>query len=372
MACGAGLVAPATASAGSGAGGAFSSAPAKIKSVSCVARCATADAAKPGSLVRVRGTGMQDVAKVVFLAGGGHKDNTTARVRKARRNSVDVTVPQKASSGRLRAVNADGARSKASRALISVRRGTSKRTLDVRVVGERVYFGAARRARVDLLARRAMTVTVALVRVLDGAIVMAWPLALAAETPSSLTWDGRVGGAAQPAGRYEFRVFESAAGPGFVAASAPAVLATGGFDLVDHVFPVRGRHSLGSGQAAFGAQRDGHAHQGHDVFARCGTRIAAARGGVVKVNRSERSAGNYVVIDGDDTDVDYVYMHLRKRSPAKRGARVRAGQTIGHVGETGVANGCHLHFELWSAPGWHSGGEPLDPEPLLKAWDAYS
>lgn len=371
MASGAALVAPANASAGSG--GAYPSAPAKIRSVACVARCATADAAKAGSLVRVRGTGMSDVAKIVFLAGGGHRDNATARVSRARRDSVDVTVPRQASSGRLRAVNADGARSAASRAVISVRRGApSKTALDVRVVGRRVFYGAARPARVDLLARRPMSVTVALVRVLDGANVMTWPLTLAPEALGSVTWDGRIGDTAQPAGRYEFRVFEAMAGRGAVAATAPAALAVEGFDLVDHVFPVRGRHSFGAGAAAFGADRDGRSHQGQDVFARCGTRVAAARGGVVKVSGFERRAGHYVVIDGADTAVDYVYMHLRKRSPVSEGADVRTGQTIGHVGETGVARGCHLHFELWSGPGWYTGGEPLDPQPFLTAWDAYS
>ena len=371
LACGAGLAVPASASAGSG--GAFSSAPATIKSISCVARCATADAAKPGSLLRVRGNGMREVAKIVFLGGGGHADNATVRVSKARRNSVDVKVPEKASSGRLRAVNDDGARSAASRAVVSIQRGAgSAAALDARVIGRRVYYDAARQARIDLLARRAMLVTVALVRVIDGAVVTTWPLSLEPEAVSSITWDGRIEGAAQPAGRYEFRVFENVAGPGAVAASAPAALATGGFDLVDHIFPVRGRHSYGSGQAAFGAVRSGHTHQGHDVFARCGTRMVAARGGVVKLSRFERSAGNYVVVDGEGTDVDYIYMHLQEPSPLATGDRVLTGQRIGSVGDTGDADGCHLHFELWSGPGWYTGGAPIDPLPFLKLWDSYS
>ena len=362
---------PASASAGSG--GAFSSAPAAIESVSCVARCATADAAKPGSLLRVRGRGMREVAKVVFLGGGGHADNATARVSKARRDSVDVTVPDKATSGRLRAVNDDGARSAASRAVVSIQRGTgSAGGLDARVVGRRVYYDAARRARIDVLARRAMLVTVALVRVIDGAVVTTWPLALEPEAVGSITWDGRIDGAPQPAGRYEFRVFENAAGSGAVAASAPAALASGGFDLVDHIFPVRGRHSYGSGRAAFGAERNGHTHQGHDVFARCGTPMVAARGGVVKLNKFERSAGHYVVVDGEGTDVDYVYMHLQEPSPLEKGARVLTGQQIGSVGDTGDAHGCHLHFELWGGPGWYTGGAPIDPLPFLKLWDTYS
>ena len=39
----------------------------------------------------------------------------------------------------------------------------------------------------------------------------------------------------------------------------------------------------------------------------------------MKLNRFERSAGNYVVIDGEGTDVDYVYMHLQAPSPVRRG-----------------------------------------------------
>jgi hypothetical protein len=373
VACGAGLLAGAPASASASAGGAFASAPATIKSVSCVAGCASADAAKPGSLLRVRGTAMRDVAKIVFLGGGGHADNATVEVSKARRESVDVTVPDKASSGRLRAVNADGARSEASRATVLVQRGAvSSAELDIHVIGRRVFYDAARPARIDLLARRAMSVTVALVRVIDGTTVMAWPVALAPEALSSVTWDGRVAGVAQPAGRYEFRVFEGVTEPGAVAAQAPEALASGGFDLVDHIFPVRGRHTFGTGEAAFGAQRDGHTHQGQDVFAHCGTPLVAARGGVVKLNKFEASAGNYIVVDGDGTDVDYVYMHLRDPSPLAKDARVLTGQAIGNVGDTGDANGCHLHFELWTGPGWYTGGAPIDPLPSLKAWDAYS
>jgi murein DD-endopeptidase MepM/ murein hydrolase activator NlpD len=42
---------------------------------------------------------------------------------------------------------------------------------------------------------------------------------------------------------------------------------------------------------------------------------------------------------------------------------------IGYVGDTGDASECHLHFELWDAPGWYEGGRPVDPLALLKRWD---
>ncbi|HWI07974.1 MAG TPA: M23 family metallopeptidase [Solirubrobacteraceae bacterium] len=362
---------PASASAAP-TGGAHASDPAAIRTVSCVAACAAIDAAKAGSTLRVRGRTMSSVAKIAFLGGRGNGDDVVARVTKARSTSVDVVVPQRASSGRLRAINGDGARSPASRAVVSVVRGDGGGPLDVRVIGRRVFYDAARQARVDLLAREPMAVTVTVVRVIDGAAVSAWPLTLAPGTVSSVRWDGRVAGAPQPPGRYEFRVAPGMPTAGAVAASAAGGPAAGAFDLVDHIFPVRGRHSYGAGQAMFGAARNGRAHEGQDVFARCGTRLVAARGGVVKLNQTHDAGGNYVVIDGEGTDVDYAYMHLRDRSPLQTGARVRTGQLVGHVGDTGEANGCHLHFEMWSGPGWNTGGAAFDPLPFLKAWDAYS
>ena len=223
-----------------------------------------------------------------------------------------------------------------------------------------------------MLARKPLDVVVVLARVMDGAIVQTWPVGqLAPGVVRSVTWDGKLAGAAQPNGRYEFRVLPGA-GARIQAAANPGPQATGFFDLVDHMFPIRGRHDFGGRAAGFGTGRSGHTHQGHDVFAKCGTRLVAARGGVVKLNKYQGNAGNYIVVDGDGTDVDYVYMHMQSRSPLKKGARVLTGQQIGRVGDTGVAQGCHLHFELWGAPGWYTGGKPLNPLPFLQAWDQFS
>jgi len=41
-------------------------------------------------------------------------------------------------------------------------------------------------------------------------------------------------------------------------------------------------------------------------------------------------------------------------------------------GETGDASACHLHFEMWAAPGWYEGGSPIDPLSYLEKWDRYS
>lgn len=372
MLCGVGFLLGASAPATAGTGGAGASDPAVISTLSCMARCASIDGVQPGSLLRVRGTTMRDVRKLVFLGVRGPADDVVVAVVRARVKSVDVLVPAKAVSGPLLAINRDGTESLASRTAVSIQAAATRGgPLDVRVVGRRVYLAAARQARVDLLAREPIAVTVALVRLEDGAVVTSWPLGVL--TPGvvrSVTWDGTIGGVAQPIGRYEFRVFGQTGGA--QAAQAGAPVAIGAFDLVDHKFPVRGKHSYGTGVAAFGAARGGHSHQGHDVFAECGTPLVAARGGVVKLNQHHSRAGYYVVIDGTGTDVDYAYMHLRVRSLLKKGAVVMTGQLIGEVGDTGAAHGCHLHFEMWGAPGWFTGGSPIDPLPSLKAWDAYS
>jgi murein DD-endopeptidase MepM/ murein hydrolase activator NlpD len=132
-------------------------------------------------------------------------------------------------------------------------------------------------------------------------------------------------------------------------------------------FPLTAKHSYGDG---FGA---GRGHQGQDVFAKCGATLRAARGGRVQWNRTHSAAGNYLVIDGKGTQTDFMYAHLKRRSTLQRGERVRTGQKIGLVGETGNASGCHLHFEAWSGPGWYEGGHALSSvSSLLKTWDRWS
>jgi murein DD-endopeptidase MepM/ murein hydrolase activator NlpD len=136
-------------------------------------------------------------------------------------------------------------------------------------------------------------------------------------------------------------------------------------------FPLRGKHSYGDG---YGAPRDGHVHQGQDILADCGKPIVAARGGRVQYSGYQAGgAGYYLVVDGKSTGHDYVYMHLQRGKRAKEGQRVRTGEQIGKVGDTGDASGCHLHFELWSKPGWYSGGHAMRTvTKYLRQWDHWS
>jgi murein DD-endopeptidase MepM/ murein hydrolase activator NlpD len=63
-------------------------------------------------------------------------------------------------------------------------------------------------------------------------------------------------------------------------------------------------------------------------------------------------------------------MHLQDVPLVAEGDKVKTGQRIGLVGETGNASGCHLHFELWDS-GWQE-GSAADPTPELKKWDEWS
>jgi murein DD-endopeptidase MepM/ murein hydrolase activator NlpD len=165
-----------------------------------------------------------------------------------------------------------------------------------------------------------------------------------------------VAGRSAPSARLEVAApLPAAATPQVAVAPAP-----------EAVFPVRGRHSYGTHANGFGG---GRGHQGHDVFAACGTPVVAARAGEVKLAAWHGAAGNYVVIDAAD-GTSQAYMHLERPATLAAGDVVEAGDRIGTVGATGRASGCHLHFEYWTAPGWYAGGTPIDPLARLKRWDA--
>jgi murein DD-endopeptidase MepM/ murein hydrolase activator NlpD len=141
--------------------------------------------------------------------------------------------------------------------------------------------------------------------------------------------------------------------------------------LSSHKFPVAGPFTYGGKDAVFGADRGTHKHQGQDLIAAEGTPVIAPRGGVVKYVQYQASgAGYYVILDGDDEDRDYAFMHLREGSIlVEQGQQVRTGDQLAEVGSTGRSSGAHLHFEIWEGGGWFGKGHPVDPLPYLKRWE---
>jgi murein DD-endopeptidase MepM/ murein hydrolase activator NlpD len=134
---------------------------------------------------------------------------------------------------------------------------------------------------------------------------------------------------------------------------------------VDHAFPIRGHYDFGTAVNGFGG---GRGHQGQDIFADCGTPVVAARAGTVVKVATEGAEGNYVVMESADRR-QQAYLHLLHPRSVRRGEWFGAGERIGSVGQTGNAQGCHLHFELWTAGGRFTGGRVVNPRPALDRWE---
>jgi len=381
-----------------GPGGAAPDPAPVLRTLECRSACAGVATAAPGALIRARGRDLGGVVEVVFLGAAGSRDDVAARPQRVGRETLTVRVPARARTGPLMATDRDGRRSAPTRALLTVETepeprddapsaalpaparpgsGGSAPEIDARVSARKVFF-AGRAASLSYLIRDTgpVEVTVQLVRRADDTAIVTWrPGRVAPGAPRTITWDGLAGGRLQREGRYEFRVFARGAQGARASSSAEQDVpgdAPGAFTFLRHRFPIGGAHDFGGGAGRFGAGRSGRSHQGQDVFARCGTPLVAARGGVVKTRQYHSAAGNYLIIDGERTGSDYGYMHLQRPALVDRGDRVQTGQLIGYVGQTGRAEGCHLHFELWSSPGWYSGGRPLDPLGALRAWDRVS
>ncbi len=95
-------------------------------------------------------------------------------------------------------------------------------------------------------------------------------------------------------------------------------------------------------------------HAGMDFTAKVGTPIhATGDGRVVTAEYSTNGYGLHVVID-HGYDYQTLYAHL-SRLEVKKGQKLKRGDVIGLVGNTGLSAGPHLHYEV------HKGGEAVDP-----------
>jgi murein DD-endopeptidase MepM/ murein hydrolase activator NlpD len=338
--------------------------------------------AEPGSSIELRGRNLQSSARVLFYGRKGKADDVYSPSLPGLRGRVTAAVPRGAVSGPVAVEAADGKRSRRWSGLViddptvtpplPPQSGAAP-AIGARIAERKVFYGGVHKAVFSyrVSASRPVDVGIKLVRVADGTVVQAWQdPQVPPGAVQRVAWNGRSGGKAQPDGLYAFQAAVGAAAAS--ESGAGAAPSADAFNLLGHMFPVRGRHDFGGSSGRFGAGRTGHSHQGQDMFARCGTPLVAARAGKVIFKGYHRLAGYYLVISGSATDQDYVYAHLRAPSFVNEGDRVLTGQPIGEVGDSGNAQGCHLHFELWSAPGWYRGGQPFDPLPQLRQWDSSS
>ena len=101
-------------------------------------------------------------------------------------------------------------------------------------------------------------------------------------------------------------------------------------------------------------------HNGIDLAAEEGRAVYAVKDGDVYATiENDSTFGNYIVLRHDLGKMTSTYAHLSK-IVVQQYQSVKKGDIIGYVGQTGMATGPHLHFEI------KVGGKALDPKEKLK------
>lgn len=115
-------------------------------------------------------------------------------------------------------------------------------------------------------------------------------------------------------------------------------------------FPVSG-HSTRSIESTFGVDREAgrRSHRGVDIFAPRGTPVLAASDGVVTRANTTAVGGNVVWVRDANRNLRLYYAHLDSQTVTS-GQRVKAGDQLGTVGNTGnaITTPPHLHFGLYA------------------------
>jgi murein DD-endopeptidase MepM/ murein hydrolase activator NlpD len=151
----------------------------------------------------------------------------------------------------------------------------------------------------------------------------------------------------------------------------PAPEVTARLSQSGYVFPVFGPAAFGNTFGAFRADVAGQWHHGEDLVAPVGTPLLAVASGTV-FSVGWNDLGGWRLWLQDDAGNEFYYAHLSAYSPlAVAGRRVRAGDVLGFVGDSGDAEGGppHLHFEIHPVDLLvHGYDGVVAPYPFLIAW----
>ena len=89
------------------------------------------------------------------------------------------------------------------------------------------------------------------------------------------------------------------------------------------------------------------AHNGVDYAARRNTPVQASGDGIISFVGEKSGYGRTVEIKHGG-NIKTLYAHLERFNPkSKVGNKVKQGEIIAYVGDSGRATGTHLHFEFW-------------------------
>lgn len=121
----------------------------------------------------------------------------------------------------------------------------------------------------------------------------------------------------------------------------------------DYCTPVMGTLTSDFGYREHPVEGEERFHYGVDIGAAAGTEIGCFADGTVTAVGESSSYGKYITVSHEG-GFSTLYAHCSKILAAS-GDTVREGEAIAQVGETGIATGPHLHFEL------HQGSQYLNP-----------
>ncbi len=111
------------------------------------------------------------------------------------------------------------------------------------------------------------------------------------------------------------------------------------------IWPVKGWLTSGFGNRLSPFTGDIAMHNGIDIASHRDTPIVASAAGVVSYEGFDSGLGKVVKIN-HGYGIQTMYGHLSKTA-VKIGQRVKRGDVIGYVGNTGLSTGPHLHYEVY-------------------------
>ncbi|MEK4601220.1 peptidase M23 [Bacillus toyonensis] len=128
----------------------------------------------------------------------------------------------------------------------------------------------------------------------------------------------------------------------------------------EFIQPAVGRYTSGF------EKRGGQMHHGLDIAASGIVPVVAAAEGVVTRSYYSTSYGNVVFISHNINGQTYttVYAHLKSRS-VSAGQKVKRGQQLGIMGNTGQSEGQHLHFEIHKGEWNAQKSNAMDPKTYI-------